>query len=426
MTPRGLLKFIVPLAAFGTVAAGQASGEWASRGGHVVLPESSTEQPEHVGLRAHTNFKMFVPNAGMAARQTSPEAAPQAGGPPFKGYFYETPASLACVYKLVPASDPASDAACDPNTRSTNPAGGSRAIAIVDAYHYPTAMSDLQVFSAQFGLPAPTSANFQVVYANGRQPRVNADWNIEAALDIQWAHAMAPQAKIYLVEAASANYGDLLYAVSVASSLVKSANGGEVSMSWGGSEFAAETYYDGYFTQSGVVYFASSGDSPGVIWPSASRNVVSVGGTSLSRNPNTGAFQTELAWQSGGGGPSIYEPLPSFQSGVQGIPQTRRATPDIASDADPSTGVWVYARPYWYIVGGTSVSAPVWAGIVNSAGTFAASSQSELTTLYANRANTSAFTDIAAGSCGPNQGYTVAVGWDFCTGIGSPVGKSGK
>jgi kumamolisin len=157
MTPRGLLKFIVPLAVFGTVAAGQASGEWASRGGHVVLPDSSIEQPEHVGLRAHTNFKMFMPNAGMAARQTSPEAAPQASGPPFRGYFYETPASLACVYKLVAAPD----AACDPNTASTNPAGGSRAIAIVDAYHYPTAMSDLQVFSAQFGLPAPTSANFR-------------------------------------------------------------------------------------------------------------------------------------------------------------------------------------------------------------------------------------------------------------------------
>ena len=67
------------------LAAGEASGEWASRGGHVVLPESSIEQPEHVGLRAHTNFKMFMPNAGMAARQTSPEAAPQANGPPFRG-----------------------------------------------------------------------------------------------------------------------------------------------------------------------------------------------------------------------------------------------------------------------------------------------------------------------------------------------------
>jgi kumamolisin len=88
--------------------------------------------------------------------------------------------------------------------------------------------------------------------------------------------------------------------------------------------------------------------------------------------------------------------------------------------------VWVFSSPYWYIVGGTSGSAPLWAGIINSAGSFAASSQSQLTTLYANRANTSAFTDIAAGSCGPSQGYAVVSGWDFCTGIGSPLGKTGK
>ena len=131
---------------------------------------------------------------------------------------------------------------------TANPSGGSRAIAIVDAYHYATAASDLSVFSNQFGLP---QANFQVVYANGRQPPVNADWNIEEALDIEWAHAMAPDAKIYLVEAASTNFTDLLRAVSVANSLVSSAGGGEVSMSWGGSEFSGETSYDFYFTQPG-------------------------------------------------------------------------------------------------------------------------------------------------------------------------------
>jgi len=404
-----------------------AYSEWAARGGHTVTPESSIEQPEHVGLRAHTNFKTFVPAAGMAARQDSPEAVPQAGGPPFQGYFYETPASLGCVYGVV--SPP--DAACNPNNLSIhNPTGGARAIAIVDAYHYPNAASDLAVFSNQFGLPAPITtgprANFQVVFANGRQPKVNADWNIEAGLDIQWAHAMAPQAKIYLVEAASSSFADLLYAVSVANTWVKSAGGGQVSMSWGGSEFSAETFYDSYFTQSGVVYFASSGDSPGVIWPSASRNVVSVGGTSISRNSTTGAFQQELAWQSGGGGPSIYQSRPAYQNGISGIVQSRRGTPDVAANADPSTGVWVYVSPYWYVVGGTSVAAPVWAGIVNSAGSFAAASQSELTTLYANGANAADFKDIGYGSCGPNQGYLASAGWDFCTGIGRPLGEVGK
>ena len=396
-----------------------AYSEWAARGGHTVTPESSIEQPEHVGVRAHTNFKMFVPAAGMAARQDSPEAVPQVVGPPFQGYFYETPASLACVYKLV---SPSQDPGCNPNTVTANPTGGAGAIAIVDAYHYPTAASDLTRFSAQFGLPA---ANLQVVFANGRQPKVNADWNIEAALDIQWAHAMAPGAKIYLVEAASASYSDLLNAVSVANQLLGS-GGGEVSMSWGGSEFSFETYYDGYFTQPRVVYFAASGDSPGVIWPSTFTNVVSVGGTSISRNSTTGAFQQELAWQSGGGGPSLYEPLPSFQAGLVRIPQTSRATPDVSADADPSTGVWVYASPYWYVVGGTSVAAPVWAGIVNAAGSFSSASQNELATLYANRGNKSDFTNILLGSCGPNQGYLAAPGWDFCTGIGSPLGYSGK
>src|SRR5271155_1096816 len=237
MRPRHFFKIVLPVAgvaALGAFAANDAYGEFAARGGHVETPESSIEQPEHHGVRAHTNYKMFVPNSGMASAQSSSLEAPaQTEGPPFAGYFYETPASLGCVYQLV---SPVAGG-CNPNTVTANPSGGSRAVAIVDAYHYPTAASDLSVFSNQFGLPQP---NFQIVYANGRQPPVNADWNIEEALDIEWAHAMAPNAKIYLVEAASSNFSDLLRAVSVANSLVSSAGGGEVSMSWGGSEFSGE------------------------------------------------------------------------------------------------------------------------------------------------------------------------------------------
>jgi subtilase family serine protease len=403
------------VAALGGFAMTDAYGEFAARGGHVETPESSIEQPEHRGIRAHTNYKMFVPNAGMAsAQKSSLEAPAQAGGPPYAGYFYETPASLGCVYQLVSPV-----AGCNPNTVTANPSGGSRVIAIVDPYHYPTAASDLSVFSNQFGL---AQANLQVVYANNRQPPVNANWNVEAALDIQWAHAMAPNAKIYLVEAASNRFSDLLRAVSVASSLVSSAGGGEVSVSWGGSEFSGETSYDSYFTQPGVVYFAASGDGPGVIWPSTSSNVVSVGGTSLSRNPTTGNFQQELAWQSGGGGPSVYEARPGYQSAISATVGNQRGTPDVAADADASTGVWVYAYPYWYIVGGTSLAAPVWAGIVNSAGSFSSSSVAELNAIYANQGKT----DIIAGSCGPNQGYMAKGGWDFCTGLGGPLGNSGK
>ena len=185
-------------------------------------------------------------------------------------------------------------------------------------------------------------------------------------------------------------------------------------------------YYNSYFTQLGVVYFAASGDTSGVIWPSTSPNVVSVGGTSISRNPTTGNFQQEMAWQSGGGGPSAYKSRPGYQNGISAIVQSRRGTPDVAADADPSTGVWVYAYPNWYIVGGTSVSAPVWVGVVNSAGSFAVATQNELGTVYANFGNAADFADTVHGSCGPNQGYLAGAGWDFCTGVGSPVGKLGK
>ena len=233
----------------------------------------------------------------------------------------------------------------------------------------------------------------------------------------------APKAKIYLVEAASSSYSALLTAVSVANQLVAAAGGGEVSMSWGGSEFSFETShsYDGKFTQSGVVYFAAAGDSPGVSWPSTSPNVVSVGGTTISRN--NGAFQAEVTWQSGGGGPSVYEARPSYQSGISTIVGTWRGTPDVAADANPSTGVWVYASPYWYIVGGTSVATPIWAGIVNSAGHFYPASQ-EASTLYADQGTT----PITIGTCGPNQGYMANPGslWNFCAGLGSPLGAGGE
>jgi subtilase family serine protease len=424
-----MLQPLAGAIAFGALAAGGAYGQVASAGGDVVIPEVSQEKLEHIGIRAHANLRMLVPRNADGAQPPALAGEPRPEvGAPYSGYFAETPASLACVYRLVspvPGCNPNPSNPSSP-TATANPTGGARAIAIVDAYHYPTAMSDLQVFSAQFGLPAPNASNFQVVYANGRQPPINSGWNLEAALDIEWTHAMAPNAKIYLVEAASNNYVDLFAAITVANSLLRSAGGGQVSMSWGGSEFYYEGYYDRYFSQPGVVYFASAGDSPGVIWPSSSPNVVSVGGTSISRNPSTGAFQQELPWQGTGGGPSLYEPRPHYQNTIAAIVQTRRGTPDVAAVADPSTGVWIYNSSSWYIVGGTSVGAPVWAGIVNAANSFSANTATELTLVYSNEGNASDFTDIVHGSCGPNQGYLAAAGWDFCSGAGSPLGKTGK
>jgi subtilase family serine protease len=387
--------------------------------GAVITPSSSNPQSGASSGQAHTNIHIFQHNGMPVTNTVSPHA-----GPPVTGYFCETPASVACIYNLVTPVP-----GCNPNSVSLVPSGGSRAIAIVDAYSAPNAMADLTAFSRQFGLPLPTTATFQVVYAtaNGTQttsaPAYDSGWEVEQSLDVQWAHAMAPNAKIFLVQAASNSFADLLGAELLAGRLVAAAGGGQVSNSWDGSEFSQEALYDSYFAANGVVYFASTGDSPGTEWPSVSANVVAVGGTSVSRNPLTGAFMGEAAWSSGGGGPSFYVARPAYQNGVKSIiGGTTRGVPDVSAVANPTTGVWVFDTNAggWIIVGGTSVASPVVAAITNNAGRFNLSSNAELTRLYA---NPSMFFDVTHGICGPYAGYWAAPGWDFCVGLGSPTGR---
>jgi kumamolisin len=240
------------------------------------------------------------------------------------------------------------------------------------------------------------------------------------------AHALAPLATIYLVEAQSNSNSDLLAAVACANSLLTQAGGGELSMSWGGAEFNGQTTYDSYFTTPNVVYFAASGDSPGVIWPSTSQNVVAVGGTSISRVVPTLSFQYYASWSDGGGGRSAFTPLPTYQSGVTGITGNYRVTPDVAAVADPYTGVWVYDSNAtygvgWYVYGGTSVASPVIAALTNASGSFKANSKAELTAIYnAKKANpTLNFAIPTTGYCGPYASYTVSTNWNFCVGAGS-------
>jgi|SRR5579863_11442 len=402
-------------AAFSFGVANFAAAQAQHRGGQVTIPASSTERKGDIGLRAHTNIKVFTPTGGLPK-----ESAAALSGPPFGGYLFETPASLACIYNLVPQS-----AGCNPNTVTAVPAGGSTTIAIVDAYDNPGAAKDLVKFSKQFGLPP---ANFQVVFATGTRPYNDPGWEIEESLDVQWAHAMAPSAKLYLVEAASNSFTDLLTAETIAATIVANDGGGVVSNSWGGSEFVDEAALDSFFSYPGVVYLASTGDGPGVIYPSASPNVVAVGGTTLSRSVRDGSYIFESAWNSTGGGLSQYEAIPSFQRGVAKVVGTQRGVPDVAAEADPNSGLWVRdsGNGGWYIVGGTSASSPIWAGIVSAAGNNSGSTTAELTNIYKNHGNKADFNDIKSGVCGPWNGLLTLPGYDLCTGVGSPAGYGGK
>jgi subtilase family serine protease len=381
-------------------AAAQTPTESVFNGHRIIIPASSIPQPG----RHHTNY-FFVDSD-----------IPDANGPPSG---VETPGSMACVYQLV--TGPAT-AGCPVATSTNLPTGGWGAIAIVDAGDYPTAAADLAAFSSYYGIPA---ANLTVTWPGGKKkkPPVYSDWEVEEALDIEWAHAMAPQAKLFLVESVQVNTDPTWAAVTLAAKLVAKAGGGVVSMSWGDPEVKQEKNWDKFFTTPGVVYFAASGDSGiGVsIYPGASPNVVSVGGTYFNRD-RSGKFVNEVYYTNGGGGNiSPYEPIPSYQSGIAGIVGTHRGYPDVAADF---CCAGIYLHGGWYSVGGTSWASPTFAGIVNAAGNKQPSTADELSWIYGELASPTEykadFNDITQGDS------SCMVGWDLCTGVGSPRTYVGK
>ncbi|HEY2573614.1 MAG TPA: hypothetical protein VGH65_06085, partial [Verrucomicrobiaceae bacterium] len=220
--------------------------------------------------------------------------------------------------------------------------GAGQTIAIIDAFNNPNIVSDVSTFSTAFGLPqfnGTGGPTFTVLNQNGSTTSLPANaspstgaWDSEEALDVEWAHAIAPRANIILFEANSAGDTDLFHAVSTAANY---AGVSVVSMSFGSSEFSIEALFDSYFTtpdgHQGVTFLASTGDSdaPGE-YPAYSPNVVAVGGTSLAVNSN-GSYASESAWGNvntntgGGGGVSLYESQPSFQSGnVNGLSSSHR------------------------------------------------------------------------------------------------------
>ena len=182
----------------------------------------------------------------------------------------------------------------------------------------------------------------------------------------------------------------------------------------------------------------AAGDAPGVEYPCTSPNVICVGGTSTARSIATGNLLYQVAWMDASGGSSAYEYRPYYQYPLRSLVGSRRGVPDISFDANPTTGVWIYdsyPEEYWPgeyyplgwdVFGGTSVGSPALAGIVNAAGNFRHSSTDELGTIYANRSNAADYTDITMGFCGPYVTYSTLTGWDFCTGVGTPFGYSGK
>ena len=337
--------------------------------------------------------------------------------------------------------------------------GAGQTIAIVDAYNYPNALSALNTFSSDplgssyptYSLPqfnVPGGPTFTQLNQSGGAALPGTDpagagndnWEFEEALDIEYAHTLAPYANIILYEANSASGTNLYAAVTTAKN---NSAVSVISMSWGGGESGSETRSDSTFTtpssrlaaKQGVTFVASAGDTGGqVSYPAASPNVVAVGGTSLTLNSNN-SYSGESAWSDGGGGTSSVESKPSYQTSYGTLnggllaSTTKRATPDVAFVADPNTGVIDY-DPYnggYYQIGGTSLSAPCWAGLIadadglrvaNGHGTLDGRSQT-LPALYS-LPNTD-FHEVTSGN---NGVYSAGPGYNLCTGLGTPVANS--
>ena len=357
--------------------------------------------------------------------------------------------------------------------------GAGATIYIVDAYHSPTALADLNTMSAKYNLPGCTAiaitkaaalpaartngCDFGVVYMSTTgaftttPPAVNTAWDEEIAIDTQWAHAVAPLARIVLIETANSfSNPALIDGVMLANTF----GPGTVSMSWSMPEFNwnTESMWDTYFFSGvGMSYFAAAGDAGSQVnWPAASPNVTGVGGTTLTWNGS--GTRSEVGWSGSGGGYSKYYAAPTYQSSIiiptqtmatqggqlaPGATARGRAVPDVSMVADPYSGVYTAftynGAVHWYAMGGTSVGTPIMAALaaVGNA-TRVLNHKATLGQFNANWYNgdynyaSNSITDITTGNnCVSTTGVvcTLAtdaakVGWDPVTGWGTPNGTA--
>ena len=371
------------------------------------------------------------------------EGSPMAAGATVTTY---TPAQIRAAYGLptLPA------VGVTPTASEAAALGAGQTIYIVDAMHDPNAAAELAAFNQKFGLPACTIKNysttplpsaskvgceFSVVYSTpagaitSTPPAYDAGWAGEIALDVQWAHAIAPMARIVLIEAPSAGVDVLTNAVRLANAM----GPGTVSMSFGAPEGSWIPSYDAAFTGSGMLYLAATGDNGAAAeWPSVSDKVVGVGGTSLTYN-GTGTARYETVWSGTGGSSSKYVALPSYQNGMGLLSRT---VADVSFNADPYTGQYVAimspgsSTVNWGSYGGTSLATPQWAAVmamtnavmVANGGTLITkphnlfyNSIRNASSMYAN-----AFQDITSGNNGTCLACIATAGYDMPTGFGTP------
>lgn len=411
----------------------------------VALDEPDNGFAPHLALaRADIDTRRLTPAAlddalrPRALVATADEAAPMAATTAVTTY---SPAQIRAAYGLPALSAAAAQL------------GAGQTIYLVNARHDPNIAAELAAFNAKFGLPtcttrtltasttlplvpaSATGCELVVAYGSGAAltstaPAYDSGWATEIALDVQWAHATAPLARLVLIEAPDAGVGSLSNGVALANRM----GAGVVSMSFGAPEGSWTVSYESVFGGSGMSYVAATGDNGAAVsWPSVSARVLAVGGTTLSYGGS--GTRSETAWSGTGGGVSAYTALPSYQSGSIGG-YAKRAVADVAFNANPNSGQYVAllapgtTTTRWVSAGGTSLATPQWAGLLAVANaTRAAAGKAALgqpnaaiyqqigavPTQYA-----AAFKDVTSGSNGSCATCTAKTGYDTPTGWGTP------
>lgn len=331
--------------------------------------------------------------------------------------------------------------------------GAGQTIYIVNAKHGPNIVAELAAFNSKFGLPScsnrtlaanaalplaaanSSSCELVIAYATANAglsntaPAYDSGWATEIALDVQWAHAIAPLARLVLIEAPDASVSSLAGAIRLATRM----GPGVVSMSFGANEGSWVSGLESSFATSGMSYLAATGDDGAAVsWPAVSSRVVAVGGTSLSWSG--AGTRSETTWSSTGGGVSSYVALPSYQAGTASAP--KRAVADVAFNANPYTGQYVAtiaqgsSAVSWMSAGGTSLSTPQWAGLLAVANALRAQAGRGVlglphSAIYASVAKTSGnLLDITTGSNGSCTSCAAGLGYDTPTGLGTPHGSA--
>jgi subtilase family serine protease len=384
---------VLAVLSLGLLGPGAASAQTVQQSGNVfhIAACSTNVGPGQARCHAHV---VTDSRGNFVTGQASPSAAPL-------GY---SPRDLRFAYTI------------------TSQGSQSTTIAIVDAYGYPNADHDLAVYRRKFGLPDCSAANQCFLKYNqrgqtGAYPVEDVGWAEETALDLDMASAMCPNCRIVLVEADSNSYADLAAAENEAASLGPVV----ISNSYGGGEYYTKPY-DAAYTHPGIAITASSGDEGyGVLFPAASPHVIAVGGTSLFRDTSASRGWFEAAWSGSGSGCSAIYAKPAHQTDAL---CPKRMVADVSAVADPYTGVAVYApvsatASEWLEFGGTSVSAPLIAGIIATHGH--TTGDKKLYEAYSQ----AWFNDITSGSngrCGDLYYCTAGPGYDGPTGLGTPKG----